>query len=47
MVKKTEIFAGNEEGLHMEAGDTLRLDCFVDGSPQPTIVWFKVRKFPL
>ncbi len=42
MVQKTAVFSG-AGGIHKLEGDTLTLDCLVDGSPQPTIVWFKVR----
>ena len=34
-----------QEGAHIykKVGDTLRLECHVDGVPPPTIVWYKVR----
>ena len=40
MVKRTRTHAGF---VHKRAGDTLKLECLVDGSPMPNIVWFKVR----
>ena len=30
------------EAIHKRAGDTLRLECQVDGIPPPSIVWYKV-----
>ena len=42
MVRRTPVYAG-AGAIHKLQGDALRLDCLVDGSPQPTIVWFKVR----
>jgi hypothetical protein len=42
MVQQTAVYEG-AGGIHKLEGDTLRLDCLVDGSPQPTIIWFKVR----
>ena len=41
MVRRTPVYAG-AGAVHKLQGDALRLDCLVDGSPQPTIVWFKV-----
>ena len=42
MIRQTPVYAG-AGAIHKLQGDSLRLDCLVDGSPQPTIVWFKVR----
>ena len=41
MVRRTPVYDG-AGAIHKLQGDSLRLDCLVDGSPQPTIVWFKV-----
>ena len=41
MVRQTPVYDG-AGAIHKLQGDSLRLDCLVDGSPQPTIVWFKV-----
>ena len=30
------------EAIHKRTGDTLRLECQVDGIPPPSIVWYKV-----
>ena len=43
MMRQTPVYAG-AGAIHKLQGDALRLDCLVDGSPQPTIVWFKVRR---
>ena len=32
------------EAIHKRTGDTLRLECQVDGIPPPSIVWYKVSK---
>jgi len=39
LVQRTPVFGG---AIHLEEGDTLRLECLVDGAPTPTIVWYKV-----
>lgn len=33
------------EAIHKRTGDTLRLECQVDGIPPPSIVWYKVTLF--
>lgn len=33
------------EAIHKRTGDTLRLECQVDGIPPPSIVWYKVSPF--
>ena len=37
---KTTSFYG--DGIHKQAGETLKLECLVDGSPPPNIIWYKV-----
>ena len=32
------------EAIHKRTGDTLRLECKVDGIPPPSIVWYKVSR---
>ena len=41
MVKSTQMV----DGMVLRGmGETLRLECYVDGLPSPTIVWYKVGK---
>ena len=39
MVKSTQMVDGM---VLRGVGETLRLECYVDGLPSPTIVWYKV-----
>ena len=41
IIKRTLVPDGNQ--LYKKIGDTLKLECQVDGLPPPTIVWYKVR----
>lgn len=38
MVQQTAV---RGDGIHKMAGDTLKLECLVDGSPAPSITWYK------
>ena len=39
---KTTTFYG--DGIHKQVGETLKIECIVDGVPPPNIIWYKVRK---
>lgn len=39
LIQKTPVMG---DAIYHESGDTLRLECLVDGSPVPTITWYKV-----
>ena len=43
MVTSTKV-EDPQVGVLRRVGDTLRLECYVDGLPSPSIVWYKVRK---
>ena len=38
---KATTFVG--DAIHKQVGETLRLECLVDGVPPPNIIWYKVR----
>ena len=43
---KATAFVG--DAIHKQVGETLKLECLVDGIPPPNIIWYKVincRKF--
>jgi hypothetical protein len=39
-VKKTTFYG---DGIHKQVGETLKLECLVDGIPTPHIIWYKVK----
>ena len=41
LMKRTIVPDGSQ--IYKKVGDTLKLECQVDGMPPPTIVWYKVR----
>ena len=41
IIKRTMVPEGAQ--IYKKIGDTLKLECQVDGMPPPTIVWYKVR----
>jgi hypothetical protein len=41
LIKRTIVPEGSQ--IYKKLGDTLKLECQVDGLPPPTIVWYKVR----
>ena len=41
LMKRTLVPDGSH--IYKKVGDTLKLECQVDGMPPPTIVWYKVR----
>ena len=43
MVTSTKV-EDPQVGVLRRVGDTLRLECYVDGLPSPSIVWYKVKK---
>ena len=44
VVKKTT-FLG--DGIHKQVGETLKLECLVDGIPPPNIIWYKVNNLKI
>ena len=42
LMKRTIVPDGSQ--IYKKVGDTLKLECQVDGMPPPTIVWYKVRR---
>ena len=40
LIKRTMVPDGSH--IYKKLGDTLKLECHVDGMPPPTIVWYKV-----
>ena len=43
LMKRTNVPEGSQ--IYKKHGDTLKLECQVDGMPPPTIVWYKVGFF--
>ena len=40
LIKRTMVPDGSH--IYKKLGETLKLECHVDGMPPPTIVWYKV-----
>ena len=38
---KATTFVG--DAIHKQVGETLKLECLVDGIPPPNIIWYKVK----
>ena len=45
LMKRTIVPDGSQ--IYKKVGDTLKLECQVDGMPPPTIVWYKVRQMSM